>query len=46
MYLRSARRISSEINCNDTEYKHTEDYLKRKTIEKYVRCFVDWLAAM
>ena len=25
-----------------TEYKHTEDYLKRKTIEKYVRCFVDW----
>ena len=25
-----------------TEYKHTEDYLKRKTIEKYVSCFADW----
>ena len=25
-----------------TQYKHTEDYLKRKTIENYVRCFFDW----
>ena len=25
-----------------TEYKQTEDYLKRKTIENYVRCFCDW----
>ena len=25
-----------------TEYKYTEDYLKRKKIEKHVRCFVDW----
>ena len=25
-----------------TEYKHTEDYLKRKTMENSVRCFFDW----
>ena len=30
------------IHHHATEYKHTEDYLKRKTIEKYVRCFVNW----
>ena len=33
---------TSVLETLDTEYKHTEDYLKRKTIEKYVRCFVDW----
>ena len=33
---------SRGMNSRATEYKHTEDYLKRKTIEKYVRCFVDW----
>ena len=25
-----------------TEYNYTEDYLKRKTIEKYISGFVDW----
>ena len=25
-----------------TKYKHTENYLKRKTIENYVKCFFDW----
>ena len=30
-----------QLETNDTEYKHTEDYLKRKTIENYVRCFFD-----
>ena len=32
-------------NALATEYKHTEDYLKRKTIENYVSCFF-LLAAM
>ena len=34
--------LKLQNHATEPEYKHTEDSLKWKTIEKYVRCFVDW----